>query len=240
MVGEADRVDLQKSSTDTGPGGFHAMSPRSTIALFHGRRRHPGDRTIVTQASSRAQSFTDEIPKRPQVLEHVIALDQRAFEKLSNGGSPATDLAMGAITNASRHSRLLVLIAGALSVLGGGTGRRSAGEALVAVGVTTTVTGAIVKRPVQQRPSGSAPGPVLPSGRTASAAAFATVVGHHVPLLRIPLEAFAAAVGASRVYNGVHHPRNVLLGWLFGKGVGITVLRIGRAVETRRTQRQLA
>jgi membrane-associated phospholipid phosphatase len=53
-------------------------------------------------------------------------------------------------------------------------------------------------------------------------------------MLRIPVEVFAASVGLSRVYNGVHHPRNVILGWLFGRATGIVVLRIGGAVEARR------
>jgi len=143
---------------------------------------------------------------------------------------------MAVITDASRHSRLPVMVAGALTILGGARGRRSAGEALVAVGVTTTAANAVVESAVQRRPAGSAPGPVLPSGRTASAAAFATVVGSHVPILRVPLHSFAVAVGVSRVYNGVHHPRNVALGWLFGRGVGVAVLRIGAAVDTRRAK----
>lgn len=175
-----------------------------------------------------------EIPRRPQILVDLIELDQQAFERLSTSRSPGLDAAMTIITDASRHSRLLVMFSGALSVFGGATGRRSAGEALVAVGVTTTATNAIVGSTAQRRPAGSAPGPVLPSGRTASASAFATVIGHHIPLFALPLNAFAVAVGASRVYNGVHHPRNVALGWLFGRGVGAAVLRIGRAVETRR------
>lgn len=187
----------------------------------------------MASGSSSPGRTSGEIPQQPQILLDLIELDQRAFERFSAARSPALDATMRLITDASRHARLLVMFSGVLSVFGGVIGRRSAGEALIAVGVTTTAANAVVKSAAQRGPAGSAPGPVLPSGRTASASAFATVVGHHIPLLSLPLNSFAAAVGASRVYNGVHHPRNVALGWLFGKGVGIAVLRIGRAVEDR-------
>ena len=188
----------------------------------------------MTPDASSIDQPASEIPERPQLLEWLVDLDQRTFELVSGASSPALDAAMAMVTNASRHARLPVLTAGALSILGGARGRRCAGEALVAVGVTTSAAGAVVEGASQRRPAGSAPGPMLPSGRTASATAFATVVGHHVPLLRIPVEVFAASVGVSRVYNGVHHPRNVVLGWLFGRATGIVVLRIGGAVEARR------
>ncbi|MGI9642358.1 MAG: phosphatase PAP2 family protein [Acidimicrobiia bacterium] len=197
-------------------------------SVSHTIRRPP----IAPDSSSTAR-ISGEIPQRPQVLLYLIELDQRAFERISSARSPGLDTAMTLITDASRHARLLVMFSGVLSVFGGVVGRRSAGEALIAVGVTTTAANAVVKSAAQRGPAGSAPGPVLPSGRTASASAFATVVGDHIPALSLPLNSFAAAVGASRVYNGVHHPRNVALGWLFGKAVGIAVLRIGRAVEDR-------
>lgn len=182
------------------------------------------------------RNTSGEIPARPQFLVDLIDLDQKIFERLSASRSPGLGAAMAMITDASRHSRLPVMVAGALTVFGGATGRRCAGEALVAIGVTTTAANAVVESAVQRRPAGSAPGPILPSGRTASSAAFATVVGHHVPLLRLPLHSFAMAVGASRIYNGVHHPRNVALGWLFGRGVGIAVLRMGAAVDSHRAR----
>lgn len=226
-----DSRDLEKARAYTWlHGRWVAGTIAHTRSLYRIRRL-----TVALDPTPRRQT-SGEIPTRPQVLAHLIDLDQRAFERFSTSRSPGLDAAMTIITDASRHSRLPVLFAGALSVLGGATGRRCAGEALVAIGVTTTAANAIVESAGQRRPPGSAPGPVLPSGRTASATAFATVVGHHVPFLALPLNAFAAAVGASRVYNGIHHPRNVVLGWLFGKGVGIAVLRIGGAVEARRTR----
>ena len=51
----------------------------------------------------------------------------------------------------------------------------------------------------------------FPSGHSASAFAFATVVGHHLPVLGVPTRFLAGAVAYSRVHTGVHYPADVIV-----------------------------
>ena len=56
----------------------------------------------------------------------------------------------------------------------------------------------------------------LPSGHTAAAWVIAILLGLHVPFLIIPLFVWAALVGVSRVYLGVHYPTDILAGFFLG------------------------
>ncbi len=76
----------------------------------------------------------------------------------------------------------------------------------------------------------------FPSGHSASAFAFATAVGHELPLLALPLRFLAAAVAYSRVHTGVHYPGDVVAGSIVGAGLGQTVTRLtGRAARRGRS-----
>jgi membrane-associated phospholipid phosphatase len=137
---------------------------------------------------------------------------------------------MPALSQAASHSKIWIAMAAAMSLAGGKKGRMTAVEGLVAVGITSFLANLVAKglfrrrRPTDQVPEArSLPMPAsssMPSGHTASAAAFAHVVGAAYPGLRIPLNALAAAIGFSRVYTGVHYPTDVIFGWLLGNGVG--------------------
>lgn len=151
---------------------------------------------------------------------------------------------MARLSNAANYSRLSIASAFLLSLLGGRKGRRAAAYGLASVTVTATVVNLAVKPLTsRRRPDRMAEGvpegrhvrmPVstsFPSGHTAAAFAFATGVGHVMPLAAVPLRLLAAAVAYSRVHTGVHYPGDVLAGSL----IGVTMSRLtNRALDRRR------
>jgi len=56
----------------------------------------------------------------------------------------------------------------------------------------------------------------FPSGHSASAFAFATGVGHRLPVIALPLHVAAGVVAYSRVHTGVHYPGDVVVGSMLG------------------------
>jgi undecaprenyl-diphosphatase len=85
-------------------------------------------------------------------------------------------------------------------------------------------------------PLGCGPGPSFPSSHAATSAAAAVIVCWSAPLASGFAVAAAALIGISRVYNGVHWPTDVVVGWLLGTGVGLAaiwVYRLRFSVERR-------
>jgi PAP2 superfamily len=64
-----------------------------------------------------------------------------------------------------------------------------------------------------------------PDDPTCRCPAFSTGVGLEMPGLAAPVGVRAAAVGMSRVVNGVHYPSDIAGGWAVGVGVGMLTLR---------------
>lgn len=60
----------------------------------------------------------------------------------------------------------------------------------------------------------------FPSGHTSAAFMMATLLGHFYPTLSLPLYAWAAMVGFSRVTLGVHFPTDTLVGSAMGISIG--------------------
>jgi undecaprenyl-diphosphatase len=72
----------------------------------------------------------------------------------------------------------------------------------------------------------------FPSGHAASSFAGATVLAAVVPRFRVWFFVLAGAIAASRVYNGVHWPSDVIAGALLGVALALLLLAVTRLVPS--------
>lgn len=183
-----------------------------------------------------------------RALRELGAVDHAVYHAIAQVPTPVLDRRMRRLSRAADQSAIWLAIAAGLAATGGARGRRAAIRGTVAIGVTSALVNVGIKALYDRpRPDRAGPGVAagrkvpmpasrsFPSGHSASAFAFATAVGHELPLLALPLRVLAAAVAYSRVHTGVHYPGDVVAGSIVGAGLGQTVTRLtGRAARRGR------
>ena len=167
----------------------------------------------------------------------VQRLDRRLMRRSFGARSPALDRTLIATSRAANYSRLWLVVAGTLAVVGGRRGRRAAGRGLIAIAIAAATANGPAKLLVRRRRPSSPRRPTLirtprstsfPSGHTAAAVAFVTGASTELPVLAPILVPLAGAVAYSRVHTGVHYPSDVAAGAAIGIGSGILAMRLPR------------
>lgn len=167
--------------------------------------------------------------KGPGLIAGLDRMLLRAVSRLPGGNH---DDLFRRLSAAANHGKLWFGVAGAMALFPGKP-RRAALHGLIAQGVASAVTNVVFKtllpraRPlpehlpvfrfVNPQPTSSS----MPSGHSASAAAFAVGVGLVRPAVGAALAPLAAGVAYSRVHTGAHWPSDVLFGSAIGAGAAM-------------------
>ncbi|RYG62692.1 phosphatase PAP2 family protein [bacterium] len=173
-----------------------------------------------------------------------MTLVDRAIFRAINGGPPWMAPLMRMLsTGLNKGPMKIALIVILLVMLAAGkTTRRAAALALIAFPIANGITDLIKHFFPATRPSndpmivvmlriGTTENAGTASAHAANMAAVATIFIGTLGWFGVPWAILAFLVGYSRIYNGVHYPYQVGLGWLVGIVVGLVVLFVAKRVE---------
>ena len=172
-----------------------------------------------------------------QITQGLGTLDAEVFEAIADSQSPLLDKTMPALSRAADHAKLWLAIAAAMAMSDNRSAQRGAGRGVVSLAVTSLITNQVAKRvwrrqrpryeavPLLRRLERYPTSHSLPSGHSASAAAFAVGVGLENPTLGLVIALVAGLVGLSRVATGAHYP-GVFAGFAIGASIAVLGARL--------------
>lgn len=231
----------------TGPGSPDGEGrPAPTAPEGQEQSVEPVEERLARRLEERAAAGHPVAARTSGFFHRLGRYDRAAYVAVARMRTPLLDTPLSRLSHAANHSKPWFVVAGALAVLGGPTGRRAAVTGVAAIGAASLIVNQPMKllgnrtRPDRaghevpearwvQMPTSTS----FPSGHSASALAFAVAVADVVPALRLPLGTAAGTVAFSRVYTGVHYPGDVLVGAATGAVLGRLVARLGERLADR-------
>jgi undecaprenyl-diphosphatase len=187
------------------------------------------------------------------IVDSVTSADRAIFFFVNRSlENPVFDAMMPVLTDLNKHLVVLITVALLLiwmAVRGGATGRWAVLSLIATVILSDQLNSSWVKHLFERtRPChvledvhllvSCGSGYSFPSSHAVNNAAAAVVLSSFYRRWMWGFVAFAAIVGFSRVYVGVHYPTDVLAGFVLGAGCGALVVWLARWTRSRWEERR--